>query len=276
MIERNESNSSNHNHSSPSQRAKGQRAEGHHVKGRRRDTKRREARASEKRRLMMENLESRQLFAVLTEIPLQPAPTNLPLYTQARNIGSVAAFNYTEVEGFTTSNGNNTRNTAEFLPLGTGPGQQDTIDIVGSLPFGTTLTNTGFTNDLDYYAFDLRSGDIVDIATQGAAGNFAIQGPYGANGLPLPGQPSVTVSYASNLPIGAVPAIGGDGSPLQTQGNVTGQFIAPADGRYYVLVSAITQTTSYTLGLRAYRPVTESLAYGDAQILYLDWEGGIR
>ena len=257
MIERTESNSSNRNPPSQSKP----------VGRKRRDTKLRRGRLGEKRRLMMEGLESRQLLAVLTDIPLQPAPTNLPVYDLPRNIGTVAAFNVTEVEGITNTNGNNTRNSAEFLPLGTGPGQEDTIDVTGSLSFQSL--GQGIQADIDYYAFDLRAGDIVDIATQGAAGEFAVQGPYGANGLPLSGQPNVAVSFASSVPVGGNP------SPLQTQGNVTGQFIAPVDGRYYLVLASGASTTSYSLGIRAYRPVTESLAYGDAQILYLDWEGGI-
>ena len=49
----------------------------------------------------------------------------------------------------------------------------------------------------------------------------------------------------------------------------------PQDGRYFLTIASAAQTTNYTAGLRVYRPVTESLAFGDAQILYLDWEGSI-
>ncbi|TWT53763.1 Dockerin type I repeat protein [Rubripirellula amarantea] len=224
---------------------------------------------SHKRRLMMEDLESRQLMAVLTDVPDQPASSNLPVYSTPRNVGSVIAFNYVEVENQATLGSNDFRSTAEFIPFGTGSGKQDTVDISGRSPVTNVSTNnSGFQTDFDTYSFDLVAGDIIDIATSGAAGEFAIQGPYGPTGLPLPGQPALTTSFASsNL-------VGGLSSPLQTTGNASGTFVTPQDGRYFLTVAAATQTTSYTVGLRAYRPTTESLAYGDAQILYLDWEGG--
>ncbi|KAA1261150.1 Serine-aspartate repeat-containing protein D precursor [Rubripirellula obstinata] len=232
--------------------------------------KRRSSNSVKSRRLSLEDLESRQLMAVLTEVPIQPAPANLPQFDAPRNVGTVAAFNIAETESTNLDNPNNTRNAAQFLPFGTGSGKQDTIDVTGTLPVNTNVTNTsGFAADIDVYSFDLRSGDIIDIATLGAAGEFALQGPFGPNGLPLPGQPAVAVTFASNAPSGAL------STPLQTNAVASGTYVVPRDGRYFLTIAPATQTTTYTLGLRAYRPTSEFLVYGDAQILYLDWEGGI-
>ena len=230
--------------------------------------KRRASDRGKSRRLSLEGLESRQLMAVLTEIPIQPAPTNLPVFTTPRNFGTVSAFNVTEVESTDLDNLNNSRNTAQLLPFGTGAGQQDTIDLSGTLPVNSN-NNNGLA-DIDVYAFDLKAGDIIDIATAGAAGEFVIQGPFDLNGLPITTGPNVAVSFRSQLNVGTVFS-----SPRQTVGNVTGVAVIPQDGRYFLTLAASTATTTYTVGLRAYRPVTESLAFGDAQILYLDWEGAI-
>lgn len=256
MKKRNESNSNSANRKRSAVRGAGRKAN----------------ERSRKRRLSMEGLESRQLLAVLTEIPIQPAPTNLPQFDAPRDIGTVVAANIIETEGLDASGLNNTRNTAQILPFGTGPGQEDTIDLSGTLPIIVSGTNTsGFSADIDVYGFDLRGGDIIDIATRGAAGEFALQGPFGPTGLPLPGQPAVAVSFASSVPVGGSP------SPLQSpiNSNATGVYVVPESGRYFLTIAAATPTTTYSVGLRAYRPVTESLAFGDAQILYLDWEGGL-
>jgi hypothetical protein len=256
MKKRNESNSKSANRKRSTNRGAGRRAD----------------ERSKKRRLSMEGLESRQLLAVLTEIPIQPAPTNLPVFDAPRDIGTVVAANILEAEGTDGVGVNNNRSTAQILPFGTGPGQEDTIDLTGTLPIAISGTSTsGFSADIDVYGFDLQGGDIIDIATQGAAGEFALQGPFGPTGLPLPGQPALTVSFASNAPVG------GQAAPLQSAAtsNATGVFVAPESGRYFLTIAAATQTTTYSVGLRAYRPVTESLAVGDAQILYLDWEGGL-
>lgn len=112
-----------------------------------------------KRRLIMEGLEKRELLAVLLEPPTQPPPTNLPEYDTNRNIGTVQAFNVFESETFVEAGENDLISNADFINLGTGPGQQDTIDIIGSLPVRAFIDNgSGFTSDIDTFAFDLRAG----------------------------------------------------------------------------------------------------------------------
>ena len=154
--------------------------------------KRRTSERGKSRRLSLEGLESRQLMAVLTGVPTQSAPDDLPVFTTPRNVGTVPAFNISEVESSDLTQLNNTRNTAQFLPLGTGSGQEDTIDLSGSLPINLSDgNNSGFSSDIDTFAFDLRAGDILDIATSGAAGEFVIQGPFDTNGLPISTGPTL-------------------------------------------------------------------------------------
>lgn len=211
---------------------------------------------AKKRRLTLEGLETRQLMAVLTSIPNAPAPTNLPVFDAPRNVGTVPAAPFAETEGFTQTGGNDFRSNADFIPLGNGPGKQATIDVTGNLPIAANVGNpSGFSSDIDTFSFDLRGGDILDVATLGAAGQFAIRD---ANNRLL---------INANFPVGGLK------SPIQTLGNVNGVLTIPQDGRYFLTVSSAGLDGNYTIGLRTYRPVTESLAFGDAQILYLDFEG---
>lgn len=215
-------------------------------------------RVNKKRRLMMEGLESRQLLAVLTDLPTSPVPSNFTEYTQNRNIGTVQTFTYIESERLTEAGKNDTQFTADFVPLGTAPGKQSTVDIFGSLPVGLGTTQSGFTSDLDTFSFDLRGGDILDIATLGAAGDFSVRN---SNGLIIFGSTDIADPNAQ--------------PPRQTVGNATGTVVIPRDGRYSITVAPDNTLSNYTLGLRVYRPISETLAAGDAAILYLDFDGDI-
>ncbi len=223
-----------------------------------RNSNRTSSERAKKRRLTMEGLEARQLMAVLTEPPTQPAPTNLPVFLQARNVGTVPAATFFESEGLTETGQNDQRATANFIPLGNISGKQNTIDVSGSLPITANNTNdSGFSSDLDTFSFDLKAGDILDVATNGSAGQFTIQSSSG------------TVLLTSNV------LVGGLKTPLQSIGNATGAMVIPDDGRYFLTVGSTSVVNNYTIGLRTYRPQTEQLAYGDAQILYLNFEGGV-
>ncbi|QDT07631.1 Serine-aspartate repeat-containing protein D precursor [Rubripirellula lacrimiformis] len=213
---------------------------------------------AKKRRLTLEGLESRRLMAVLTEPPIQPAPTDLPVYTSPRNIGTVPAASFFESEGFSDTGQNDFRSNADFIPLGNGPGQESTIDVTGTLPItNSTSATSGFSSDLDTFSFDLKAGDILDVATTGSAGQLTIRDFRGS------------VALTSSVPVGGL------AYPLQTVANANATMVIPEDGRYYLTVGSIDVVNNYTVGLRTYRPTTESLAYGDAQILYLDFEGGV-
>ena len=115
--------------------------------------------------------------------------------------------------------------------------------------------------DIDTFAFDLRGGDILDIAAQGAAGQYSVYNPDGSFWY------GVDDNQAVFYPID---------SPLQTEGNSVFAQVVPEDGRYYVQISPVTTSSSYTLGLRVYRPSIESTPIGTQQILYVDFDGGWR
>lgn len=220
------------------------------------DTKRSKA-LSKRRRLNVEGLEERRLLAVLTDLPTAPA-LELTEYTTNRNVGAVQSFTFNESESFVESGANDVINDADLVPIGTGFGQQDTVDIFGTLPVDPSSFG-GFAADLDTFGMTLRGGDILDIAVLGAATQFIIRDDSG----------QTIFGSTANLTV-AQP-------PRQSLGNATGTYVAPRDGNYYLTVAPdiVGPLNSYTIGLRAYRPVTEELEVGDAQIIYLDFDGDV-
>ncbi|KAA5543622.1 adhesin [Roseiconus nitratireducens] len=208
-----------------------------------------------RRRLLMEGLETRQLLAAETgfvDPGLFPA-------VQPRNIGAVQSFKLNEGELGGQFGSNDSLLSADFLPLGTGAGQQDTIDVTGSMGFVSTPQGNIVT-DVDTYAFDLRAGDILDVSVIGAGANLTV---FYENGRIWWGTDTNTAISTYS-----------DGSPLMTVGNAVGAQVVPEDGRYYVNLAPSFTNANYTLGLRAYRPVMEKAPIGAKQILYLDFDGG--
>ncbi|WP_044253122.1 Ig-like domain-containing protein [Rhodopirellula sp. SWK7] len=218
------------------------------------------ARRKSARRLTMEGLERRQLLAAN---PLGPIP-GADDYDGPRNIGSVSSFTYREKEAAQLNGLNDFYQDAEFVPLGNLTGQRDTIDISGTVSF--TQVGTQFVSDIDYYSFDLKAGDILDIATIGATTTFDVFLPSTFDSS----QPSGRIWFGQDDAVSLYPI----DSPLQTLGNANAAQVVPFDGRYTIAVSAETGLSSYTIGLRTYRPVTESLPVGQGQIVFLDFDGG--
>ncbi|MEO1528269.1 MAG: Ig-like domain-containing protein [Planctomycetota bacterium] len=218
-----------------------------------REGARRRRSRSQRRRLLMEGLEARQLLA--SDLPDLPA--DFLQLSEPRNIGSVPAFVVNEVE--TTPGTNDFLGGAQLVPLGTGAGDEDTIDVNGSM--GLTVNNAGvITTDIDTYAFDLRAGDILDLAITGAGSNLTVFHPNGR--LWFGTDLNTSVGYPS-------------GSPLQTLGNAAAAQVVPEDGRYFVQLAPSLGSANYTLGLRAYRPVLETAPIGSGQVIFLDFDGGI-
>lgn len=211
----------------------------------------------------MEGLEERRLLAVLTELPPMPAP-DLPEYPIHRNVGSVQAFSFIESESFVDMGLNDSISTADAVPLGTGFGQQDTVDVFGTLPVRSEQTQTGFAADLDTYAMTLRGGDILDVAVLGAATQFILRSTDGQ-----------VIFGASSTSFSDPPFF--NHTPRQTLGNATGTTVIPRDGTYHLTVAPDVSSivNNYQIGLRTYRPMTELLAVGDAQIVYLDFDGDV-
>ena len=201
----------------------------------------------------MEGLEDRQLLA--SDLPDLPA--DFLQLSDPRNIGAVPAFVVNESE--LTPGTNDFLGGAQFVPLGTGTGEEDTIDVNGQM--GLTSNAAGvITTDIDSYSFDLRAGDILDLAITGAGGNFTVFHPNGR----------VWFGTTQNTSFG-YPA----GSPLQTLGNAAAAQVVPEDGRYFVQLAPSFGNLNYTLGLRVYRPILESAPIGASQVLFLDFDGGL-
>ena len=217
-------------------------------------------------------MEDRQLLAA--DPVVFPIPdVTIPTFDGPRNVGTVQAFNFSESEAADESGLNDTIFSADFVPLGTGAGEEDTIDITGNagitieteaipLPDGTFVPAT-FRTDLDTYAFDLRAGDILDIAVLGAGGSFTVLFEDGQFWFGIDdSQAALANGYTG-------------GSPLQVTGNATYAQVVPEDGRYFLTIPPISTAGQYTVGLRAYRPVVESLPIGTQQIIFLDFDGAI-
>ena len=107
----------------------------------------------QRRRLLMEGLESRQLLNAASGTPTTTAPLDPDLFApqDPRNVGTVVAFQYNEAEVTGQRSANDAFLTAEVLPLGTLPGQEDTIDVNGSMGLSLDARNNIIT-DIDVYA----------------------------------------------------------------------------------------------------------------------------
>ncbi len=225
---------------------------------------RRSAHTTQSRRsLLLERLENRWLMAgnVDTGITDEVSP---------RNVGAigVTALQYTEREASDGRRLNDTIQTAEFLPLGTASGKQKYHRCSWISPLPSRDVNNTLPEDIDVYSFDLRAGDILDIAGLGAIGRFDV---LYANGTQWFGTTLNTTADPDDPLFTPYPPK----SPLMTLGNVVGAQVVPADGRYFVRVATSGAVSAYTLGLRVYRPTLESQPVGTQQILYLDFQGGI-
>ena len=209
-----------------------------------------------RRSLLIEGLEKRHLMAGLNGIEDDVEPQNI-------GTPGVNAFVYTEREAITGRGVNDSMQTAEPLPLGTTSGRQSKINVTGSLPL-STVGGLGGTlpEDQDYFSVDLRAGDILDIAGIGAMGSFDVF--YGSG--TRAGQRWFAAD--ENLGILYPPP-----SPLQTLGNVVGAQIVPDTGRYFIRVGSNGTGSSYTMGLRVYRPAMEQAPLGTRQKVFLDFDG---
>ena len=247
-------------------------ASSHHAK--RRTSKASRRKAERRRRLVMEGLEGRRLLAAIPSAGSTNAPIDTDLFApvEPRNIGTVQAFQVNDIEVGAQTGLNDSRFSAQFIPLGTGPGEEDTIDIQGTMAISNS-SQGNLNSDVDAYAFNLRAGDILDVAVQGAGANLTVlYGPAAAGANPDP------VSRPGTLWFGADSNQGffhPDNSPLQTVGAAVAAQVVPHDGTYYLYLTPTTTSQNYTAGLRVYRPVAESLPIGSMQTIYLDFEGGV-
>ena len=114
----------------------------------------------------------------------------------------------------------------------------------------------GFTGDQDWYAADLKAGDVVGATV---AGSSRLLSFYDAAGTEVESASSdASGSYAIN-------------SPLPGGGNATVDLVAPRSGRYYIAVRS--GAGPYSMKFEAYRPGTETTARGTVQTIFLDFDG---
>ena len=115
--------------------------------------------------------------------------------------------------------------------------------------------------DVDYIAFDLKKGDILDTRLVAVTGSQPLVGLYDANGTEL--------LFTKGLFLGgrAYPP----SSPLYKDGNVTLPYVIDTDGRYYMRISD--GIGAYTMNMRVFRPTFEADPIGTQQTIYLDFDG---
>ena len=111
-------------------------------------------------------------------------------------------------------------------------------------------------NEVDYYSFNLKAGDILGASSNGAAGRLELVGP---NGTLLIGS-SQNISYLYPKT-----------SPLPHDGNAVLSYVIDTPGRYALGVSR--GVGSYTVALRGFRPALEKQPVFSHQVLFLDFDG---
>ncbi len=180
---------------------------------------------------------------------------------QSRFVGGSSAASQTGGEGnapFNTTEfePNNVRTAANLLPLGNEMGKNPVVNVTGQ------MQNTF---DFDYFAFDLKKGDILDVrSTTPPTVSAPGLGLYNSQGTEL--LYSKRLFYAS--PIGRPVSTK---TPLARTGASTLSYTIDTDGRYYLSVSDA--SGAYTLNLRTYRSTFEQEPIGTKQILFLDFDG---
>ncbi len=161
---------------------------------------------------------------------------------------------------FTTTEAepNNTRFQSNFLPLGTAPGKSDEVIVGGQIA-------SRF--DEDFFSFDLRKGDIIDVRVQAQLGLL----PWTAGLYTSVNEELVFVEGQLNTPNvpGRPPSI----NPTMTDGSANFSYVIDEDGRYFLRVGE--GSGVYTTTLRTYRPTIEKEAIGNSQIIFLDFDGAL-
>ncbi|GAB5401791.1 MAG: Ig-like domain-containing protein [Aureliella sp.] len=151
---------------------------------------------------------------------------------------------------------------AQLIPLGAVDGKFPIVNVVGQIT-SPSVPGFGQTFDEDWYAADLKAGDIIDVRLDGQPGINAL--PYEVTLM----DSSRTEIAGRNTPEdGAVyPPV----SPLASGGSVSFSHIIPADGRYYLRV--LDGDSTYTMQAKVFRPTLEKEAVGTKQKVFVDFDG---
>ncbi|MCW2505979.1 MAG: hypothetical protein JWO79_4263 [Actinomycetia bacterium] len=143
-----------------------------------------------------------------------------------------------------------------FGPLPADPHDSGSGNGAGSEgPYGLTVFTTDV-SDRDFYALDLKAGDVVGASVTGAAHRLSLVGPDGTE-----------AESSSQDASGLYPAA----SPLPGGGNAVLDFVAPRSGRYALAVND--GDGAYDVTLEGYRPGTETEKKNAIQTIFLDFDG---
>lgn len=220
-----------------------------------------------KRTYQLELLDKRELLAADVAAPFNVEYESQQAIYSTMNVGTLAA------EGETNSplvvmevEPNNLARTAQFINVGTGAGQSSIATVNGNLqlsPGTIPGAPNQFLHDEDYYAVDLRAGDVFQIAmTNQAALSPSI--------ILLDSQLQEVMGSVRNSALNLYPP----GSPLVTpSANTELALIIPKTGRYYVRVGD--EIGLYSLQMKALRNSIEAEPIGTKQIIFIDFDGEI-
>ena len=176
--------------------------------------------------------------------------------------GSVVASNDDEVPGqvFDSKVTFNVPETADYFILTTGylslpqdvndPASGTGADSEG--PY--TITITQFQNDVDFFAVNLRKGDVLGASVEGSASVITV---WDRNGREVHGSDQ---DATANYPIS---------TPLPGGGNAVTDHVAAEDGLHYISVTA--GSGRYDITVEAYRPFLQGQT--PTQTLFLDFNG---
>lgn len=115
---------------------------------------------------------------------------------------------------------------------------------------------SGPSEDLDYYSFDLRAGDVLGASLADGGTRLAVYDPAGREVFGSAQDATSIFSTASPMPGG---------------GNAVVDFVAPKEGRYRLGVEA--GEGAYDIKLEAFRPGTETAPRGSVHTIFLDFDG---
>ncbi|WP_435747663.1 hypothetical protein [Microbacterium sp. PMB16] len=161
-----------------------------------------------------------------------------------------APFTYREAEPAGRSGRNDSTVTAERISaFGTSAPRNNRLQLTGQL---------SQTSDADYFAVQLRPGDVLGASVTGSANIIGVTMPDGTERVR-----GIAADSAYDYP---------PSSPLPRGGNSNIAYVAEQAGWYAVEVAGAS-TGTYTLTLEAYRPGTESDT-GRTQTVLIDFRGG--
>ncbi len=157
---------------------------------------------------------------------------------------------------------NEFRRDAQLINLGTAPGKSPAFAIGGTYVPVTDANGFVSRADEDFYALDLRGGDILSARITGGDNITLLDG----NDLYASDGDLLMLSMQDQGQLAA-------GSELLFGGNANMSYVIPRDGRYYISTTGFSGL--YNLDLRVFRPVLEQQEVGDSQILFLDFDGAL-